>query len=455
MNPELLRNLWLEITPQRLLAMPVILALIFAGAWLLDGHMAAAFTVSAAVIAYLLIAVVWGARLAAESLTEEFEQGTWDGQRVSGLSARAIVWGKLLGGSAFAWYGGALCLLVYVWASWRALGAGVVGLILLTLLSLALTAQALSLLSTLALWRKRRSPQIRQTRTIYSALLVLLLFTHGFGVLHGLAVGRVPPVVWYGHVLPGLPFFALSSVVFAAWTVYGAHRLMRGDLQYRNGPLPWTVFLLFLIAYTGGWLYSGPGDIAIPMIGFKLAPELMQLALAAALCGAMVYLTVLYEPKDWLRLHRLSVMWHQSRLRALQETPLWLSSLVLTVLFAIALCVRTLLEQPPSDCIAVLAGTTNLLCFLGRDLLLILWLNGAPDAPRRADSAAILYLAVLYLLLPALLLVAHLPALTGLFNPLVAFLQPVWLVAGVFELTAMLDLTRRRRRNLQSLRPIR
>ena len=452
MNPELLRNLWLEITPQRLLAMPAILGLIFAGAWLLDGHVLSAFSISAAIIGYLLIAVVWGARLAAESLTEEFEQGTWDSQRVSGLSAHAIVWGKLLGGSAFAWYGGALCLLMYVWASWRGLGAATVGLILLTLLSLALTAQALSLLSTLALWRKRRSPQIRQTRTIYSALLVLLLFTHGFGIVHGLAIGRVAPVVWYSNSLPGLPFFALSSVVFAAWAVYGANRLMRSELQYRNGPLPWILFLLFLIVYAGGWLYTGRGPLVLPIIAFKLAPDLLQLALGAALCGAMVYLTVLYEPKDWLRLRRLSHLWHQNRLRAVQDTPLWVSSLGLAILFAIAFCVRTLMSEPLSDGIAVLAGTANLLCFLGRDLLLVLWLNGAPGAPRRADSAAILYLAVLYALLPALLLIAHLSALTGLFNPVVAFLQPVWLVAGVFELTAMLDLTRRRRRALQLLR---
>lgn len=449
MNPELRRNLWLEITPQRLLAMPAILLLIFAGAWLLDGHALSTFTSSAAIIAYLLIAVIWGARLSAASLSEELEQGTWDGQRVSGLSAQAMVWGKLLGGAAFTWYGGLLCLLVYVWASWHTLGAGVLSLVLVILLSLALAVLALSLLSSLALWRKQRTPSMRQTRAVYGLLLLLLFFIHGFSALKNLASGHIAPVIWYDHMLPGLPFYALSSLVFAGWSVFGAQRLMRAELQYRNGPLAWVLFLLFLTLYAGGWLYSGTPDSRLPLIGFKLSPQLLQLALGGVLCASLVYLTVLYEPKDWLRLRRLSQLWQHNRRRALQDLPLWISTLGLTVLFAVGFCALALLQLPLSESIAVLAGTANLLCFLLRDLLLILWLNGTPTPPRRADSAAVLYLAVLYLLLPALLLVAHLTVLDGLFNPMAAYSQPVWLAAGVFELAAMLDLTRRRRRALR------
>lgn len=454
MNPELRRNLWLEITPQRLLAMPAILLLIFAGAWLLDGRALSTFTVSASIVAYLLIAVVWGARLSAESFSEELEQGTWDGQRVSGLSARAMVWGKLLGGAAFTWYGGVICLLMYVAASWDRLGAGVVGLTLITLLSLTLAALALSLLGALAWWRKQRSTRVRHTRVLYAVLLLLLFFIHGFGALQDLAAGRIPSVIWYGRMLPGLPFYALSSLVFAGWSVFGVHRLMSAELQYRNGPLAWIMFLLFVTAYAGGWLYTGAVASHLPLIGFRLSPPLLQLALGGALCSTLVYLTVLYEPKDWLRLRRLSQLWQHNRHRALQDLPLWMSTLALTAIFAVAFCALALLQLPLSEGIAVLAGTANLLCFLLRDLFLILWLNGTPTPTRRADSAAVLYLAVLYLLLPALLIVAHLPMLTGLFNPFAAYNQPVWLAAGMFELAAMLDLTRRRRRALKLVRRV-
>ena len=62
MNPELVRNLWLEITPQRLVATPAVLGLIFAVAFTAAGTDALRTT---AWWMGLGLGVIWGARQAA------------------------------------------------------------------------------------------------------------------------------------------------------------------------------------------------------------------------------------------------------------------------------------------------------------------------------------------------------------------------------------------------------
>ncbi len=51
---------------------------------------------------------MWGPRRAADTLAEEVAGGTWEAQRMSGLSAWSMAWGKLIGGCSFVWYCGLL-----------------------------------------------------------------------------------------------------------------------------------------------------------------------------------------------------------------------------------------------------------------------------------------------------------------------------------------------------------
>ena len=86
MNPELLRNLWLEFSLRRLVLLPVVLILIFAAPFNTDGAAPvwkgevsrAAFN-----IVFGLLALLWGTRLAGEVMLAEIMGRTWDGQRSS------------------------------------------------------------------------------------------------------------------------------------------------------------------------------------------------------------------------------------------------------------------------------------------------------------------------------------------------------------------------------------
>ena len=130
-NPEFRRNLWLELTPQRLVVMPLVLAAIFAvvylgeegvSRWTNDTSYGGLAT--AAKYVYLALVLLWGGRQAGSAVTDEIRDRTWDGQRLSALGSWSMSWGKLFGSTVFTWYGGALALAVFaVAATARAAGA--------------------------------------------------------------------------------------------------------------------------------------------------------------------------------------------------------------------------------------------------------------------------------------------------------------------------------------------
>ena len=101
LNPEFRRNLWLELSPHRLIAMPMILLAIFflsasigeSGNWW--------GVPRASLLAYYVIVFFWGTRRAVASLADEVRGRTWDGQRMSALGTWAMTWGKLFGGTIY------------------------------------------------------------------------------------------------------------------------------------------------------------------------------------------------------------------------------------------------------------------------------------------------------------------------------------------------------------------
>jgi len=245
MNPEFRRNLWLQLSPQRLIAAPVALGIVFGLAWLtvpgwLSGIGQAIF--------YLLIGF-WGTRRAADTLAEETAGGTWDGQRLSSLGAWAMSWGKLLGGTSFVWYAGLIALAVALrfdpaWPS-----PGPLLFVAATSIASGLLGQAVALAAILAF--RRKLPAERRLPVTFSQLLGLL----ALGLTR--EVARVPldtpaTVDWFGWALP-LSLFGLGSIVaFLAWALLAVYRLMRVELQFRALPWAWLGFAPILMAQAEG-----------------------------------------------------------------------------------------------------------------------------------------------------------------------------------------------------------
>lgn len=435
-NPEFRRNLWLELTPSRLVGMPMILGALLFLAYLLDDKQYGESVAHTALTLFGLLVFVWGTRLASETLVSEIRDHTWDGQRMSVIGPWSMTWGKLLGSTIYPWYGALICLLVYL-TSRPAAGLTLAETTIL-LLGCGLFSQAIGLLSSLQAIRKsQRFGRFQTTAFLVmgagSALTVLSWVFSGKGDLF-----------WYGQDYDEKRFILTSLVVFLAWAVFGIYRLIRAELQLRSRPWAWGAFVLFMMAYVAG--FAGGG-------GWEMFPSLLQQRLLSAfLVGlSLAYGAVFFERKDPVALRRLLQALGQSDWRrAVTFFPLWLSTLPFVVLSCLLLAVQdlSLASVDGGELFAVPA--LAMLCFLLRDFALLLYLNLGRN-PKRADMLTVLWLALLYGVIPTICKALDATLLAGLFWPLPNVAAQYLLPSAFLQAVVVLWMMVRRWRKNQRL----
>jgi hypothetical protein len=450
LNPEFQRNLWLQLSPQRLIAAPVVIGLALALALL--GDVPRVDIAEAAGWFFYLLVAFWGTRRAADSVAEEVVGGTWDAQRMSALGAWAMSWGKLLGSTIYVWYCAAICLVVYLYG--LAPGRPTAGLAadlsaasilvdLAVMVGTGLLGQAVAMAACLAiLGRSAQGRRLPVTASQLIGLTVVVLVP--FGEYVDPVVAAQMDVTWYG--MPAqTPVFALASLAaFLAWALIGVYRLMRIELQFRSYPFVWLLLVLFLMLYAEGFLYDTLRDPDVPVFAWLLVP--------AMIAAALTYLVLFLQPKDIVRYRWLAASAASGDLRrALALMPLWLPTFAITVALVVALIAVDIgstyrlpgrIENLPEFAdlreggwAMALAG----LLFMARDIALVLYLN-FNKRRRRADVAAFIYLVVLYLPLPALAGVLEGDLLLPLFlptpgaSPLMAILPPLIQAAAMLAL---------------------
>ena len=411
-NPELRRHVWVELTPHRLIAIPSLLSVVLLFVYLLcrvnhDVETGSAIA-RAAMMFFCALVYVWGCGLAAGAIVNEFSGRTWDSQRMTSLSAGSMTWGKLLGGPICAWYGGGWCLAVFLAASPLPLAERLADAGCLVLGGVLL--HAFTLLACLHTIRKTRRPPVENQGGY--ALLGILAMTPI--LVMAMQDPEKTTWVWWFSVEASPPRVALFSLAaFAAWAVTGFHRLVRAELQLRNGPLVWLGFVAFLIVYVAGFVGDGNAevqDVRLPA---------WRLTIAYGIATFFVYVMAFSEAKSPMAFQRLLFYLRSGdRERLLDELPRWLVTLPLAGgLCAVAIAVgpagleRDLLFG--CDARALLAVS---FLFVLRDLALLLALNFSAN-PRRADAAALVYLFVLYAVVPGICEVLGLSQVLGLFWP--------------------------------------
>ncbi|MCP4043086.1 MAG: hypothetical protein GY731_14215 [Gammaproteobacteria bacterium] len=429
MNPEFLRNLWLELSPHRLAAMPLVLFMIFGFVYVSDSIWAGDSLAFTAIFLFVILAGIWGAKQAGESVLSEIQERTWDWQRMSGISPWAMAWGKLLGSTIFVWYGGFLCLLVFVGGSIQTrTGAWIMETASL-LLGVALLVQSLALYASLLVIRQHRQLVPRRSSILY--LLALMTMFPFFSFIEA---GYYPTVYWYGIPFRLIDFVLFSLATFIFWTVLGIYRLMRAELQFRNQPWTWLLFVAYLMAYVSG--FGEAGLTGRMMIGYFIALGL-------------TLLMVLVEPKDpvvWRSLfHSLrNAAWRNS----LEILPRW----SLTLLLAVALACGLLAVTPelprwfPPKLLQFNGFVLALLLFLIRDIGIILYL-GLAERAKRPEFAAVIYLLLLYSVVPGILLSTNLGDWTVAFWPRPDVSIGTSIFPAMVEAAIMLILVAKRWRN--------
>lgn len=402
MNPEFRRLLWLEATPQRLWLIPVALL----GATLVLDRAIPAAIPAAALLAFAALTIVWGARQARAAVIDEVRAHTWDIQRMSALSAWPMTWGKLAGATLMPWYAGFVCLGVHAAYRGERDLEEVAGASLVLILA-ALVAQAVALTTALVGVHRERGQRTRLGTPLVLLLLALVVPTT-FGLAMPDGAAAAPAAInWYGWQVSTMPFLLVLLALLAGWAVLGAYRSMCIELQIRTTPWAWLGFALFLALLVAG-LAPPPAPAALAGLGSTTALYATLLAYVAGFAFA----------RDPVQYRRVLQALAEGRVRrALEELPLWLSSVLFALGFALAAALfgsDPAISNERPDNLGVVALAVVVMAV--RDLALLTWLSFR-DGSRRAELVTLVSIAMLNRVIPATLAFAGLDGVAGLVHP--------------------------------------
>jgi hypothetical protein len=385
MNPEFQRNLWLDASPRRAIWAGVTVLLVYFAVALLsrDSRHGAAIFTGVGIAVFVVCAVLWAARAAGSSVLTEVAERTWDFQRLSSLTAWEMTWGKLFGATFLASCAGMTGIVVYLLAA-RPASPWLV----ILMLAGALMVQSVSFMAALVGVRKARAEgRVARPGGIIGGLIIGYFLLSSLAAGNALKQGGLHPgfgwfgrqgmVSWWGMTLSVEVFWSISLLVFAGFALAGAWRLMRLELQMRNEPLVWPLFLLVLAAWVAGYRAGPMGH------GASVAAAGMAMCLAA-------YAAAFIEPADRVavrRFARLAVQGKAAEAARIAPAPLFplaFAAILTLISFGI-----------PAEGIATAYSPSALLAFLVRDLGIIAYFRFGPR-PQRGDFGAIVALALIY-----------------------------------------------------------
>ncbi|MBT6275656.1 MAG: hypothetical protein HOI95_16170 [Chromatiales bacterium] len=422
MNPELQRYIWLELSTQRLVLMPLIQILFFTV--LLAGQYYGDPTDLASTAFWLVVLLggAWGTRLAGEAVIDEVNAGTWDQQRLSSLSPWSMTWGKLVGAPVFTWYGCIPLLLVIVVCMALDEGASSAAFFGMMTLLMVVSSHAVSLLASL---HTTLHGTVLSRRVSFGLQLTGLMALTPWALLlsFDLSAGFATPITWMGHCWTVEEAAFATLACFTFWTISGCYRLMRRELRVRNLPWVWCAFVVFCMVYASGW---HPGLTTDGTTGNGAWPATLEGSVLAGVTAlSLAYLVLIVMPKDPVTVRRIGRLLGttfntvdetrpdgaqpaspapnlpagQALRTAFELAPLWIYTFALAMfagLAAIAVSIHIELHG-----VAMFVG--GALLFFVRDAGIVMFANSS-GRRRRADTAALVYLAILYALLPSILL---------------------------------------------------
>ena len=445
-GPEFRRNLWLEFSPHRLIAMPVILGALFMLVTL--GGRSPLDETSSAIAGFAFVALifVWGTRLASETVISEVHGRTWDQQRLSAIGAWQMAWGKLFGATAYAWYGGLICMGFYAVSRASYLTPGAVLVAVALYISAGVLAHALSLVLSLQAVQRRRAFGRVQVLW-YQAVAVISAGIPLYAGLKGLGEnGAYAMTTWFGYAIIKAHFLLGAITVFAVWALVGVYALIRLELMHRHGPWAWLGFVAFAMIFFAGLDYPSWG---VPVILTALPGPPSAAFIVAA---AAAYVMAFGEPKQRVRFRRLANDWRNRQWRRVLElVPR--SVLTLCLAAGAAVAAAALADTSHFSNIAdvgeIHLAVLATFLFVVRDIGFVYVISLKHEkGTGGADARAFLYLVLAYTLLPALAQTVDMKLLEAFFWPQWQETAPWTILAPLMEVAVIGYLLLRRLRNL-------
>ena len=420
LNPEFQRQLYLECSQARLVGIPLILGIIFTLSYFIDGYALGNATAQTAIILFMLITLLWGARQTIDSIVEEHRERTWDTQRLSALGPWEMAWGKLFGSTIMVWYAAAICLLIYSVAS-----DNLATLPLLTFYCIcaALLVQNGGLLLGLLAVQRGQS----KNSSIFLVAIVGFLVIAPWLTELASPSSFIRPLAntyWYTTAIDSQLFHQVSLLLAIFWCGLGNYRLMMQELGIRTMPWVWLGFSVFMTVYLGGFIPNA-------FYSFSLAAFLV--------CTSLTYLGVLVERNDAMRVKRLLTYFLQGHWqRGLEELPIWWLSFMLTLPAALQLSLSShpLLEFTAST---FHFYPLALILILLRDCALYVYFCYGKN-PQRALTLSLLTGVLLYGIIPGIFKAIDQTGLAALFFPLLADSATWALVCSLLQTSLIIHL---------------
>ncbi|MGD9638133.1 MAG: hypothetical protein AB7U85_03630 [Alphaproteobacteria bacterium] len=308
-NPELRRNLWLEFNKRRVIAMPLGLLAVFLVAYLQNNNDIDYKISWVGLVMYGILTFLWGTRQSSETIIREVNLGTWAQQKMSNINPWQMVWGKLVGSTAFVWYGNIFCFLFLGYTLRDKVPAKFFWYYLGLLITFGVLAQSVSMLISLYSMRYRNSFEkfeIMFFQVVGIASAIPMLSEDLWGGLFGFdRVGNEffqdGRLLWYGNLYLVAPFVLTLTLFAIFWVLIGIYFSMKSEFLIDNNPIVWFLFVLSLVLVISGFdkpmsIFSSYNDRFPMPIGYAIAFNVVLTIMYIIACG---------ESKDALRLHLL------------------------------------------------------------------------------------------------------------------------------------------------------
>lgn len=424
LNPEFQRQLWMGCTPQAVLWTLAFSALLMAVPTLFAG----ARMVTPAAFGGLWAAVaIYGAVLAARSLTQELRHNTWDWQRLSSLTPWQMAWGKWLGGTAPAWLYAACFTTAGLLAqsiAWSPRSSMTLSGVAMAWLWGAVV-QVWVMNGVLLGWKQ--SGWGWQRGLLLSLVLLWFLPGRTLRRLWDRASGPDGAVDWWAWSLTGTQLMVVLGVGLLALGLLALWRQLSQRLDVATLPWAWPVGLV------------GAALLIAGLFEPDMAMVLSWVSCVALLSTAYI---ALYAMPDGLAQWR-QVQWHTARQQwrgALQALPLWPVSWLLGMLAAGA----WMLLWPVQSMRSAGETTATMVVLFGmqllRDALLLTGFSLLAGRMRSPMAGFVVAWVVLNVLLPLLALGVFgkdVRTIAAGLQPLLGYLgssrgaQPLWYLVAM------------------------
>lgn len=218
------------------------------------------------------------------------------------------------------------------------------------------------------------------------------------------------------------------------WLLVAAYMLMRRELQFTNSPLIWLTFLVYQSAYWLGFSFDSKIEnlLSLPIndITYTIPLNSIRIAIVFFIFHSASYLMAAVERVDTLGIR---ITWQRRDAKKwwmlIKVLPRWCLTSIITTVLASVLLYSVYLDGYYQASFTVLI--IALMAFMMRDIGLFAFFDLSNKS--RSVLTAMIYLLLLYLIIPGLLKSLQLHVLMPFFYPNADYGYAYTVIAPIFE----------------------